>query len=344
MTAVAANWDALPHVAAIRKFLEQRTGTPLQVVGVAPGASHDGWILAPADRPRERIVARLEPAEGPFLHYDGRAEAGLLHELRLLGLPVPSVLAYGGPEVCGTGFLALEWIDGQVYNPRVASQLSVDERHQLAVELAGTLARLHAVPIASLGTFASRRSAAQDDAAGYFAQFDESLAQLRVIDAPVLHYVRVWLQQHAAEMHGEVALVHGDFRLANLVWNGGRISGILDWETARLGNPLFDVGWVCMGALSGSDLVMGLVARDEFVGMYGRSAGRSVGARDVLFWQIAAAWVRGCTELRLLDLAVQRERSGPVDPRDLSWEFGSYRTDDELLRLIDAYEASGCTP
>jgi aminoglycoside phosphotransferase (APT) family kinase protein len=316
----------------IRTHIAAHWGADVRIVGRAPGHSHDGWIMTCADRPGQRFLVRTEPRDGPFLTYDAIREAELLGGLARLGLPVPHVLMVGGPEICGVRFLVLDWIDGVVHTPHSAARLGGAERIAYATEFVQTLTRLHRLPWTDL------LDRGQDPSvSGLLRQFGRTLDQLVVVSSVVLDYVRVWLQQAAVAHSGEVALVHGDFRLGNLVWRDARIVGILDWETARVGDPLFDLAWSCMGATSGESPVMGLVSRDEFVALYARAAGRDVAVRDLIFWQVAAAWVRGCTEARLLDLSVTPDRP-ETDARDLSWEFGLYRTEHELLSLIDQYE------
>ena len=137
----------------------------------------------------------------------------------------------------------------------------------------------------------------------------------------------------------DLALVHGDFGLANLVWQGDSIVDVLDWETAHIGDPVFDLAWICMGALNDDDLVMGLVTKEVFVEMYRKATGRPVETTVLLWWQVAAAWVRGCTEARLLDLAATNSKEGAtLDVRDLLWEFENIHTETELLGLIKQHD------
>ena len=107
-----------PKLARIRDYLEKESG-PVTLVGRAPGNSHDGWIFKRTAGAGEKVLVRLDPEEGPFLNYDGRREAALMRHVGAAGIPVPSVLAYEGPEVCGAPFLVLEWIDGEVLHPRL---------------------------------------------------------------------------------------------------------------------------------------------------------------------------------------------------------------------------------
>ena len=318
-------------------------GAPMSFVGRAPGNSHDGYVFAAADE--RKVLIRLDPEVGPFLHYDGAGEVRLMSSLARVGVPVPAVLDAGGPERFGAPYMVIEWIEGEVHHPRRAADLDRDTRVLFAREMANVLGQLHAIPLGAIdqnGHFGATDRAGQSNDglhSGLFAQFDAVLDTLEILEAPVLDYVRIWLERHLRHSGGPPTLVHGDFRLANLVWQGPRIAAVLDWETARIGNPLFDVGWMCMSAHNGSDTIMGLVSRNEFVQMYREASGRSIDEGDVVLWQVAASWVRGCTEVRLADLALRSQEPGSVEARDLSWQFGAHRTDAELLRLIESYEA-----
>ena len=322
--------------ALLTDYLTTTLSRPVDYVGRAPGNSHDGFIFS--DASGRKLLARLDPEEGPFLNYNGSNEAALMRQLGATAVPVPAVIIDADSSAVGTHFVVLDWIDGMVYNPGQTKALEPDVRVAMAQEMARMLSCVHSVPVAEIPALGASGLMSRDPSA-FLSAFDRTLDQLTEIDSTVLDLVRLWLQGHLGGMAHEVTVVHGDFRLANVVWQGGRIAAVLDWETARVGDPLFDVGWMCMSATSGDDSIMGLVSRDEFVNMYEVASGRRMDQRQVLFWQIAAAWVRGCTELRLLDLALRRDDPVGVEARDLSWYFGSHRTDAELLGLVDQYEA-----
>ncbi|QIZ37989.1 phosphotransferase family protein [Saccharopolyspora sp. ASAGF58] len=322
-----------PTVAAVAAYLQQELGSAVRYVGRAPGNSHDGLIFERAGAAGGKVLARLDPADGPFLQYDPVGEELLIKQLAVAGLPVPRALARAGADVCGTSFLVLDWIEGDVVSPRETSRLPDTERRRLAGEMVDTLTRIHSVSPDDVAALPRPDGPGPES---LLTEFDRTLDAVSV-DTLALDYARVWMQQHVAELTGEVALVHGDFRLGNVVWEADRITGVLDWETARLGNPLFDVGWMCMGTRRGTDPVMGLLTRDEFLALYRERSGREITGRSLALWQLVATWVRGCTELRLLNLALRTDATA-VDPRDLSWRFGRHRTEAELLSLIQEVE------
>jgi len=88
---------------------------------------------------------------------------------------------------------------------------------------------------------------------------------------------------------GQVALVHGDFRMDNVMWakNEARVLAVMDWELATLGHPLADLGYLCMAlrlprnpalpGLAGTDRVaLGIPSEDEMLARYCEKSGRSI--------------------------------------------------------------------
>ena len=329
------------RISAILDHLSRHLSLNAELVGRAPGASHDSFVIENTDNRVLRYVARLQPGTGPFVDYDLGREARLLGELAARGIPVPTLIeADATGALNGTPYLVLSWIEGTVHTPAaVGRKLDLSERTQLAERLVEMLAHLHTLDWRALtGPGLPFDPVSATGVAHLFLRFDRILEDLVLVDAVVLDFVRVWLATRIPTT-SEHVLVHGDFRLANLVWSGPAIVGVLDWETAHVGDPLFDLAWICMGALADDDLVMGLVSRADFVEMYRKATGRPVDAGALLWWQVAAAWVRGCTEARLLDLAATGlEASASLDVRDLLWEFGTTHTEVEMLNLIEQHD------
>jgi aminoglycoside phosphotransferase (APT) family kinase protein len=200
------------------------------------------------------------------------------------------------------------------------------------------MVRVHRTSVQSLAADARRFGRTFED---ILIEFESALTELQVVDVLVLDYARVWLAStHSLLGSDEGTLVHGDFRLANLLWEPDGSCHILDWEAAHIGSGLFDLAWLCMGAVEDSDMVMGLAPKAVVVACYESLKGEIVRPGNILWWQVAAAWIRGCTEARLLDrFLLDPESPALRDPQELLWEFGSYRTDREILSLIDRFEA-----
>jgi aminoglycoside phosphotransferase (APT) family kinase protein len=324
--------SALP---AIGGWLGDTLGGSWEFVGEARGSSHSSLVFSRA-KPDSRVVVRLEPASGPFPSYDVVAEAQLVRSLDRAGICVPRVVGQESTgEVCGSPFIVTDLVSGRVVVP--GSIHSDGERRTIVSSLLATLAGVQAVELEQLDSGARRFGRTFDDIA---LQFAETLNQLRYVDASVLEFARAWMASTRGRIkqHGPV-LVHGDFRLGNMIWLADGRCCILDWEAAHIGSNLFDLAWLCMGAVDGTDPVMGLMSKEGVVACYEEITSTSVSALDMLWWQVAAAWVRGCMEVRLLDRYLSGGSSGlDRDPQELLWEFGSYRTDNEILTLIDRFD------
>ena len=88
---------------------------------------------------------------------------------------------------------------------------------------------------------------------------------------PMLEWAAIWLRAHAP-VAPRISIVHGDFRIGNFLVDEGRITAILDWEIVRLGDPLEDLGWICMQAWRGrSPYMCHLFTRDELRDRYSRA-------------------------------------------------------------------------
>ena len=86
------------------------------------------------------------------------------------------------------------------------------------------------------------------------------------------------------------ALVHGDFRMGNLMVDGERVTGVLDWELTHIGDPVEDLGWLCVPAwrFSRPDLpAAGLGTREQLLAAYARHSGVAVPIEELRRWELA---------------------------------------------------------
>jgi hypothetical protein len=100
-----------------------------------------------------------------------------------------------------------------------------------------------------------------------------------------------WLEHHRPESTVAAepgAVVHGDFRNGNLVVGPDGLRAVLDWELAHLGDPLEDLGWLCVRAwrFGAESRVGGFGAVDELVGAYEATAGVTVDRRALHWWEV----------------------------------------------------------
>jgi aminoglycoside phosphotransferase (APT) family kinase protein len=109
---------------------------------------------------------------------------------------------------------------------------------------------------------------------------------------PVLALVGRWLEQHAPNASRR-AVVHGDFRIGNILYDASGLTAVLDWELAHVGDPLEDVGWLCVRAWRfGNDEmpVGGLCSREQFWELYEGESGVVVDPAAALYWELFGNW------------------------------------------------------
>jgi aminoglycoside phosphotransferase (APT) family kinase protein len=263
------------------------------------------------------------PTRAAGLH----AEAILMQLAHDAGLPSPRVLHVLKPEdELGTGFI-MQRVEGET----IARKILRDEqfataRPLLARQLGKVLAGIHGLAVPR--ELNLRRMTAAKEIA-------ELERDYRSLDwpRPVFELALRWLKNHDPGLSQEVTLVHGDFRHGNLVIGPEGLRAVLDWELAHLGDPMEDLGWVCVNSWRFGEIdkpVGGLGSREELFAGY-EEAGRSPDPARVMFWEVMGTlrWGVMCCGM------MQRFRTGP----DHSMERAmigrrSSETEIDLLRLL----------
>jgi len=196
-------------------------------------------------------------------------------------VPVPAMvhLVEDGAPPLGRAFFLMRHLDGRIFWDPALPGMARGERAAVYDAMNGVLAALHGVdPVAvGLGDFGKPGN--------YFArQTDRWTRQyLASSDTPLddMLYLARWLADHLPADDGQVALVHGDFRLDNMIFahDAPRVIALLDWELSTLGHPIADLAYQCMqwrlphdGAMRGlgglNRAVLGLPDETEYVAAY----------------------------------------------------------------------------
>ena len=295
------------------------------------GASQETWTFDIV-HPSGNIGAILRRAPPGYGASPGRA-AGLDAEATLMqlahdaGLPSPRVMHVLKPEDdLGTGFI-MQRIEGET----IARKILRDEqfaaaRPILARQLGRVIAGIHGLPAAKLPKL--REMSATKEIADLEREY-RSFGWPR----PVFELALRWLRERDPGPSKEVTLVHGDFRHGNLIIGPDGVRAVLDWELAHFGDPMEDLGWICVNSWRFGEIdkpVGGFGSREELFAGY-EEAGRKVDADRVMFWEVMGTlrWGIMCCGM------MQRFRKGP----DHSMERAmigrrSSETEIDLLRLL----------
>lgn len=295
------------------------------------GASQETWsfdIVHP-DGNIGAILRRAPPGYGaaPDRAAGLGAEAMLMQRAYAAGIPSPRVMHVLSPaDELGTGFI-MGRVDGETIPRKVLrDEQFAGARPKLARQLGGVLAKIHALSPSQLPEL--RRMTA----AGEIAELERDYRNLNW-PRPVFDLALRWLRDNDPGPSSEVTLVHGDFRHGNLIIGPDGTRAVLDWELAHFGDPMEDLGWICVNSWRFGEIdkpVGGLGSREELFAGY-EAEGRKVDAARVHFWEVMGTlrWGIMCCGM------MQRFRSGP----DHSMERAmigrrSSETEIDLLRLL----------
>lgn len=218
---------------------------PLTATKFKGGQSNPTYRLDAASGP---YVLRRKPfgALLPGAHAVER-EFRVLGALHGQGVPVAEPLALCTDEkVIGAVFYVMAHVEGRIFWDPSLPDLAVQDRDAYYGEIMRVLAALHGIDVAAvgLGDFGKPGNYFERQVATWTRQYRASETQR--IEAMETLIER--LPARCPPDDGRVALVHGDFRIDNLIWHPSepRILAVVDWELATLGHPLADLGYFCM--------------------------------------------------------------------------------------------------
>jgi aminoglycoside phosphotransferase (APT) family kinase protein len=292
---------------------------PLTVERLAAGHSNLTFVVRRGDR--EWILRR--PPQGPLLP----TAHDVIREYRVLdllarsgcGVRVPAVtLACEDADVLGAPFYLMERVPGEVIRTALPEWATEPARRAIGFELVDALAELHAAPVEPFVEAGIGRPG------GYLErQLKRWRGQregAKTRELPDYDALSAWLEEHLPKQAG-TSLVHGDYKLDNVAMSaeGPRLTAILDWEMATVGDPLADLGylmsfWLEPGERDAFSEVAGNVTtqpgfptRDEMVERYAARSGRDV--TDLTAYVVLAIWKLAI----LLEASYARHLAGTTD-------------------------------
>ncbi|XP_007537648.3 acyl-CoA dehydrogenase family member 11 [Erinaceus europaeus] len=215
-------------------------GAELNVAQYRLGQSNPTFHLQKGSR---AYVLRKKPPGSllPKAHKIDR-EFKVQNALFSTGFPVPKPLLYcSDVSVIGTEFYVMEHVQGRIFRDFTIPGVSPAERSAIYVAMIETLAQLHSLNAQSLGLGDYGRGAGycKRQVITWTNQYQAAAHH----DIPAMSQLSQWLMENLPGNDNEEKLIHGDFKLDNIVFHPkeSRVIAVLDWELSTIGHPLSDL-------------------------------------------------------------------------------------------------------
>jgi aminoglycoside phosphotransferase (APT) family kinase protein len=268
-------------IADMREALEAVLGPISEPVLLPGGASKEAWAV---DAGGERLLVRR--AGGGVIH---RHTLSLRHEFEVLqaahaaGVTAPRPVAYI-EDLDGREAFVMERLEGETIGRRIVRG-PVPER--LPAQMAEELAKIHALPPERLPFLEQ-------------ATVDRLVDELDEVGEPhpAIELGLWWLREQRPTPR-EPVVVHGDFRIGNLVVDRNGLVGVLDWEFAHLDDPARDLSFSLVRAWRfGADHLRlgGIGDVEPYLERYNELTGFDVRPEELDYWELAGnvGWAIGC--------------------------------------------------
>lgn len=270
-----------------------------------------------------RFVLRSE-AEGGVLDTDIEKEFRVMDAAQATDAPVPETYWYEDDQaVIGAPFFVVSHVEGEAPNTwkgsdRVTLEEAWETRNGLPEQFVEAAAEVHSMSPEDV-PFLENPGA--DELVEH--ELDRWVTKYEATDLrsePILDEAIRWFRENPPEVE-ELTVVHGDFRIGNMLIEDEEITALLDWEMARIGDPMFDLGYSSMPYLAGklidepTDLVCALLEQEWYFERYEELTGRPIDRYAVDYWQAFAIFIM----ITILLTGVDRYRRGESDDVRQVW-------------------------
>jgi len=162
-------------------------------------------------------------------------------------VPVPRVFHLSGDDTpLGPQFMVMEMVDGRIFWDPALPEVPRGQRGAIYDAMNETLAALHKIDAAAVGLsdFGKPGNYFERQVGRWSGQYTQAATE----PLPDADWLMAWLADHMVADDGNVSIVHGDFRIDNMIFaaNDERVVALLDWELSTLGHPLADLAYQCM--------------------------------------------------------------------------------------------------
>jgi aminoglycoside phosphotransferase (APT) family kinase protein len=230
-----------------------------------------------AEKARQMACIVLSQVPGRHVESDTGVEYSVLRAMTGQGLCAPGAVALDVEGVItGAPAVIMERVEGEASAVDFLNNPEDAIGKALTTELAEKTADLHHFDWQAAGLQGSAESAYQE-----LLQWETRFLENRQEPLPAMQYVLQWLKRNFPQP-ARLSLVHGDLRPGNFLYQGDRITAILDWEMAHIGDPAEDIGWIYRDLWSPARFML----LGEFLSVYSGRHGFDPGMKNVIYYRI----------------------------------------------------------
>ena len=242
------------------------------------GQSNPTYLLETAEK--KYVLRKKPPGELlPSAHAVDR-EYKIIRALEETKVPVPkTVFLCNDESIIGTIFYVMEFVDGRIFWDPTLPEIDDNKRMKVYEETVSVMAELHKIDVEEAGLLDFGKPG------NYFErQVGRWIKQYRAAETetyPEVETLIAWLEKTMPEDDGLISIVHGDYRLYNMIFDHReeRMLALLDWELSTIGHPYADLAYQCMNwhipqigitpGLAGINLErLGIPSEEDYVSNY----------------------------------------------------------------------------
>ncbi|OBB47360.1 phosphotransferase family protein [Mycobacterium sp. 852002-51961_SCH5331710] len=243
------------------------------------GASRTTWAFDAVTGDRRALILRTGPPDD--VHASMELEAAVQQRAAAAGAPVPHILAAdNSPAALGNPYLICDAIGGETIVRRIYRALDDAGRERLLHQCAQALAAIHRADHRGIDVPPS------DQLSEWRARLDEMGDTTATFE-----WAFRWLEANRPAPSSQV-LVHGDFRMGNLIVDDTGLAAVLDWELVHVGEVYEDLAWFCIRAwrfgAPEHHGAGGLGSVEDFLSAYESAAGMALDRKAFRWWLTVA--------------------------------------------------------
>lgn len=324
--------------ATLRTLLERRLGgevANLQRLTGGASLQTSSFDLRAGSKVTPLVLRRLPEGQAPLMNSVSLAtEAELIEAGRAIGVPAAAIRLVLQPEDgLGQGFVA-DRVNGLALPSKILRDPRyADVRGRLAFRFGEILAQIHRISAPASAPLALLTAENQVESI-------ERSYRSRSLRSPVFELALNWLRERLPTVAcSSPTVVHGDFRLGNVMVDQSDVTAVLDWELVHRGDPAEDLGWVTVNSWRFGNIdavVAGVGSLDALLEGYYAHGGRKIAHESVMFWRALGSlrWGVACGEM---SHAFQQGRERSIERGMIGRRVSE--TELDLLDIIAPVEA-----